>query len=147
MKVINSVLKPNSKKKTETSLEINGESTSDPKAVANKFNAYFSSEAANLDEKIPTANVDPLSFISRQRNSFTFYKTNPSEINQLIKGFKSNKSSLNSIPIFAHKHIADIISPTIASLINESVKEGIFPQCLKTARVIPIYKSGEKKNS
>ena len=60
--------KPNSKKKNETSLEINGESTSNPEAVANKFNEYFSSVATNLAEKIPTANVDPLSFISRQQN-------------------------------------------------------------------------------
>ena len=58
-KVIHSVLKPNSKKKNETSLEINGEATSNPEAVANKFNEYFSSVAANLDEKIPTANVAP----------------------------------------------------------------------------------------
>ena len=66
------------------------------------------------------------------------------EANEIIKGFKSKKSSLNSVPSFAFKHITDIISPTLASMINESVKEGIFPQCLKMARVIPIYKSGKK---
>ena len=51
--------------KNETSLEINGEASSNPEAVANKFNEYFSSIAANLAEKIPTVNVDPLSYISR----------------------------------------------------------------------------------
>ena len=86
-KVINSVRKSNSKKKNETSLEINSESTSDPEVVANKFNEYFSSVVANIAKKIPIANVDPLSYISRKQNSFFFYETNPSEINQLIKGF------------------------------------------------------------
>ena len=51
---------------------------------------------------------------------------------------------MNSIPRFAYTHIADIISPTIAFLINESVKEGVFSQCLKITRVIPIYKSDKK---
>ena len=66
------------------------------------------------------------------------------EVNKIIKGFKSKKSSLNSVHSFASKHTADIISPTLPSMINESVKEEIFPQCLKMARVIPIYKSGKK---
>ena len=66
------------------------------------------------------------------------------EVNKIIEGFKSKKSSLNTVPSFAFKHIADIISPTLASMINESVKEGIFPQCIKMARVIPIYRSGKK---
>ena len=62
-KEVNSVLKSNSKKKNETSLEINGELTSDSKAVANKFNEYFSYVAVNFAEKILTTNVDPLSYI------------------------------------------------------------------------------------
>ena len=66
---MNSVLKPNSKKKNETSLEINSESTFNSKAVANKFNMYFSF-AANLADTIPIANIDSSSYISRQQNLF-----------------------------------------------------------------------------
>ena len=40
----------------------------------------------------------------------------------------------------------DVISPVLAKLINQSFEEGIFPSCLKTARVIliPIHKAGSK---
>ena len=31
-------------------------------------------------------------------------------------------------------------------LINEAIGSGIFPTCLKTANVIPIYKKGDKSN-
>jgi hypothetical protein len=41
-----------------------------------------------------------------------------------------------------YKHVADIVSPIIASLINSSLSQGIFPDVLKTSRVIPIYKAG-----
>ena len=63
-------MKPNSKKKIETSLEIDGELTSNPQLVSNKFNEYFSFVACNLTDKIPQVNINPLSYISRQQNSF-----------------------------------------------------------------------------
>ena len=40
------------------------------------------------------------------------------------------------------KHISDIISPILSLLINKSLSTGNFPQCLKLARVIPLFKSG-----
>ena len=90
------------------------------KVASNKLNETFSSVALNLADAIPQSNIYPLSYISRQQNSFFFFTM---EVNKTIKGFKSKKSSLNSILSFAFKHIADIISPTLASKINESVKK------------------------
>ena len=37
-----------------------------------------------------------------------------------------------------------MISPVICELFNLSIREGIFPSCLKVGRVIPIFKSGKK---
>ena len=42
------------------------------------------------------------------------------------------------------KQLNNLISPIISKLVNESFKTGIYPDCLKLAKVIPIYKGGKK---
>ena len=39
------------------------------------------------------------------------------------------------------KQIKDAISPPLAKLINRSFHNGVFPNILKIAKVIPIFKS------
>jgi len=39
---------------------------------------------------------------------------------------------------------AVVIVPVFAHLCNACFKYGIFPHCLKTAKVVPIHKSGDK---
>ena len=48
-----------------------------------------------------------------------------------------------NIPVFIYKIFAPIISPTVSMLFNNSVSEGIFPECFKTAKIIQIFKSGD----
>ena len=44
------------------------------------------------------------------------------------------------------KHCRDIMTPYISSIINSSITQGIFPVKQKEARVLPIFKSGEKSD-
>ena len=45
------------------------------------------------------------------------------------------------------KHISEIISPILAYIVNESLANGIFPEQFKVARVIPLYKGGDKSTT
>ena len=40
--------------------------------------------------------------------------------------------------------MSHILAPLIFELFNTSIDEGIFPSCLKTGCVIPIFKSSKK---
>ena len=42
------------------------------------------------------------------------------------------------------KLVAEILSPSIAALINKSLYTGLFSNQLKMAKVFPIFKSGQK---
>ena len=53
---------------------------------------------------------------------------------------------MNCIPTKVLKCTAHILSPIICHLINASVTKGIFPDCLKLARVVPLYKCGDSFN-
>lgn len=44
------------------------------------------------------------------------------------------------------KMACNILSPTIAMLINKSLDQGIFPSQLKCAKVFPIFKGGTKSD-
>ena len=48
-----------------------------------------------------------------------------------------------NIPVFICKILAPIIFPTVSMLFNNSLSEGIFPECFKTAKIIQIFKSGD----
>ena len=56
-----------------------------------------------------------------------------------------NKSSGPSdIPIKILKIAAPIIIPQLVKIFNLSFKKGVFPDLMKLAKVIPIFKSGSK---
>ena len=71
-------------------------------------------------------------------------KEKTAEVKKQILSFKSKHSNIKSIPSFAYKCIADVLSPVIAKLTNQSYEEGIFPSCLKTARVLSFHNAGSK---
>ena len=73
-------------------------------------------------------------------------ETSDHEIEKVINSFKNNGSCINEIPTRIFKIISNSISEILSNLFNQSVQQGIFPDCLKTARVVPIFKEGDKLN-
>ena len=52
-----------------------------------------------------------------------------------------------NIPVFIYKILASLIAPTVSILFNNSLSEGIFPECFKTAKIIQIFKSGDSNST
>ena len=52
-----------------------------------------------------------------------------------------------NILVFIYTILAPIISPTVSKLFNNSLSEGIFPECFKTAKIITIFKSGDSNST
>ena len=119
----------------------------EPTQICNIFNDYFINIGQNLSNNIQSNNINPLNYLGdRCLNSFSSTPTTPLEIFNLIKKFKNKKTSINNIPIAIIKKISHIISPLLAQLFNESIDTGIFPEKLKTGRVIPLHKGGASNN-
>ena len=144
-KHINRLIKTNLRSKN-IELKVNGTLINNPIQVAEKFNEYFSTIAAELDGSIPSSNQDPISYLDNHASNFVFNLTTPQEIINCINSFKSKSSPIDQIPSFVYKHIAEIISPYVSSLINHSVQNGVFPACLKLTRVTPVFKKGERSD-
>ena len=77
--------------------------------------------------------------------SFYVKPTNPDEIEKLISHLGCSKSSdIYDISIKIVKLSAPYISDMLSHIFNKSFSEGIFPQKLKYAFVLPVHKCGSK---
>ena len=143
-RVINDILQSKNNKNNSFRLDLPDETTECPVKIANAFNAHFVSVAPNLSRDIPPTNFDPVSLITPNLHSFLYFDAPPCEVERTIISFKNKNSSINFIPSFVYRSVADIISPILSVLINESFNAGILPSILKVARVVPIPKSGSQ---
>ena len=115
-----------------------------PSVIADFFNNYFcsinnelNSDTSN-DLYIP--NIEPLS------SSIFLNPVTSTECEKLISNLKNTGQSVNCIPVSLIKYISPIISPILSDIINCCFSCGVFPDNLKIATVIPIYKKGDKNS-
>ena len=64
---------------------------------------------------------------------------------QEINFFKNKKSyGYNNIPVYFFKVAVKVLATSLSILFNYSFRYGIYPDYLKTAKVVPILKKEEK---
>ena len=79
--------------------------------------------------------------------SLELYPTDESEICSIAKLFKNNKApGLDEYSPKVIKHVISYISEPLCHIFNQSMREGIFPDELKKAKVTPVFKSGDKRD-
>ena len=90
--------------------------------------------------------MSPEKFLTN-RNQFNLIIAHISEedILDIIEDLPSKSSGPASIPLRLLKLIADIIIFPLCRIINSSFSLGIFPDVLKTAKVIASYKGGSSE--
>ena len=91
----------------DVTLNHNGSSISDPPAIAELFNSYFSNISSILDRDIPHSITSPLYFLGAPvENSFFCPPSDSEEIVNQIRRQKSKSTNLMNIPVFIYKIIA-----------------------------------------
>ena len=77
----------------------------------------------------------------RVNSSFFAFPTTPTEIQKIIMSLPKKSCNINTVPVFIYKKKLSLyLSPIKCNIFNTSVKEGIFPDICKIARVVPIHK-------
>ena len=122
----------------------NGNVTSDHCKISNIFNNFYVNVADDITKKIPKTPKSPLAYLSnRTSNSLFLSPATQIEVFDLINILNPSKSvGPNSIPIKLLKIIGFSVSPLLALLVNQSFQSGIFPDKLKIAKVISLFKKG-----
>ena len=151
--------------KAKITLIDNNEIISDDKKVAESLNTFFESAVKNL--QIPTPHehinenfdnihdsVDRAIFkyanhpsilkikeIIPPGNQFSFTKTNPENIANLLKELNHKKAvPSNDIPPNILKKCSDICDIFISNIVNDGIENDVFDANLKLADVTPVFK-------
>ena len=120
-----------------------------PKNVADKFNEYFTEIGPKLAKSIDTANKAPFNhyLTTPCAASFNFVYTKPDDIEKIIRNLKPKSSAgYDNISTKLLKEIENVISRPLSIIINQSLCTGIFPDKLKIAKVIPLYKKDDVRS-
>ena len=126
-------------------LLVNNIEVFDKEQIAEQFNKYFTNVGPNLASMIPKTNKDFKSFLCGDYPLFNETPLADDEIKNAFISLKSNKSpGFDEISPNVIKFVVDILIEPIKHVFDLSLKNGIFPEQLKVARVTPIFKSGEK---
>lgn len=114
----------------------------DPKIISNKFNDYFASIGPSLADTIKHTGKDFNEYLSNSCKSTCYFKpADESEILKIICSLGSKKSpGFDQIKPDLVKLVANEILYPLKLIINMSLCDGIVPDALKIAKVVPIYK-------
>jgi len=126
------------------SLKIGNAVISNPLAVANEFNTYFTSVADAIRSSIPQCDKHFSSFLKHPNpNSIFLSPVTSDEVSKIISSMPSSKAyGPNSVPTRILKLICNEVSSPLADIINLSFTTGQFPSALKISKVVPIFKKG-----
>ena len=118
----------------------------DKTEIATEFNSFFSTIGEKIDEKTPQSNKNYTEYLTENhRNLFVLRNVGYDEVLQLLSQIKTSKScGPTSIPNNLLKNHKCIFANILVTLLNKSLSEGTFPELLKLANVIPIYKKKDK---
>ena len=129
------------------SVVVDGIEYCDDLSIAEVFNNYFSNVAVDLEAELPISPLNPLDFIhDRVFNTFYLNPIHPEECSKIIRNLKKTKQDRDSIPVKTFIELHDSFLHIICELINLSFSSGKFPDSLKIAEIIPIYKAGDRSS-
>ena len=120
---------------------------SSPSDMSDAFNDFFVNIASRLESNLPKTDLDPLDNLSpRNINEMPIPNISLNEVVKVIKSLKNKTCNTNDFAPKIIKNNVHLLATPLTQLINQSVSQGKFPQKLKTATVIPLYKKGDKSD-
>jgi signal recognition particle subunit SEC65 len=134
-------------KKTEKveKINIDGNPVSDPPAIANQFNKFFTAVGRQISDSVLPVQKNPEDYINYGRPvpDLSLQNTTPEHIQKIIKKLQPKISNdAQGVSTKMVKMIGIEISYPLAHIFNLSLRTGVFPNKLKLCRVIPIFKAG-----
>ena len=150
-KILNTIIN----KKTNTSklpshFECNEINIVSKQSIADGFNNFFVDVGSNLDKKITVADnaASIYDFMGQQcPNSMFINPVSEDEVVNIIKSCKPKHSKdCDDINMYVLSKVTDQIVKPLVHIFNLSFSSGIFPSEMKTAKVIPVFKSGNRSD-
>src|SRR5699024_3813277 len=119
------------------------------------LNNFFANVANTTCSKLPPATRDPITFITPKITSaglnnkyFKFSEVSCVVVRKAICDLKNSKSrDIYDLSVELIKSVKDILTSPLTKLINICIRTNTFPDCLKRALIVPIYKKGDPNDA
>ena len=110
-----------------------------------KLNEFFVNIGSILSSRLPQTAYNSGSFNCDK--TLFMEPTGEFEVASIIKALKNKKScGIEGISNEILKCCSPIIERHLALAFNKCIDEGVFPNIFKTAKVVPLFKKGDKKD-
>ena len=115
---------------------------------ATKINEFFATIATNLQSKIKKPKKTFRQYLPKldsvPKKQFQFHTVTREKVEEIIDNMKNKASfGIDTMSNRMVKHIKAEISTPLTHLINISIKHSYVPLAWKTAKIAPIFKSGD----
>ena len=126
------------------------QSFDNPRDISNEMNRFFTQVGPKLSSEIPQSEIDPLSYVPPSQD-YTAFLLKPVCVNETLAKLQKIKTNKAPGPDQIHprfaRDIACYIAAPLTHIVNLGLEKGIIPKGLKIARVIPSYKSGDRRKA
>ena len=123
---------------------VNDKLCRDQNTIAEKFNKFFINVGPELASKIQHEMQNHLTYVSPCQNTMENNELTETEFIKAFNSLKLNKApGLDDFNVNIITQSFQIIKTPLFFLFDMSLKQGIFPDSLKRAKIIPIYKKGD----
>ena len=128
-------------------LKINGIKEYSANAISNGFAEYFANVGEKFAKKIPNPQKHITAYLKRLQSSTQsvfFHPTSEEEIVKIVNKLPSKLSSgHDNVSNVLLKELIDILVPVLVKIFNQSLETCEFPEVMKIAEVVPLFKGKE----
>lgn len=122
----------------------NNQKITDSKTICNLMNTYFSEIGYNLSRNIHEPRNSRLTLPQVNPKTIFILPTDIYEVTSIINKMKMKSGGVDSINMKTIKTLIIYIIEPIVHIINLSIEKSIWPDALKCADIIPLFKAKDK---
>jgi exonuclease III len=116
------------------------------KDIVNEFNDFFVNVGGKLADNITPSGNEPSfeSYLNNNVNSLFLTPVDSTEMKSIISSLKTSKApGFDGIKAEWLKYSINYVADPLVYIVNLCFATGVFPDALKIAKVIPLFKSGD----
>ena len=139
------MLKKSHNKLEITELKYENTVLKDHNSICNAFNDHFSSVAERLQSTIAANNCPLCANVRRVKQKMKLKPTSEGEICKIISKMEPKTScGYDGVSNALLKSLVPVIKGPLCTIFNKLLNQGVFPNLMKLAKIIPLYKGRER---
>ena len=141
--IIKGIIHKNRKEQVQTKFKLqDGNVTAQKAIISNKFNDFFVNIGPTLSKAIPSGSKLPTAYLGDMIKETIFLTPVDSlEVKNIILSLKNSAAGHDDVGASLLKLSIEHIVAPLTHICNLSLSEGVFPDQLKIANVVPLYKA------